>query len=137
MKPAVSDIESLVDELLEEGAQRFAPLRKMSLMERIENAIDYGYECTVEYRDLDGVHTYREFVPFVLGYTYAGNLAIRGYHTFGESTSNHIPYWRLFLVSGILSLTPNRKSPRMNRPPALYNNSGDRGMTSIVKQRHF
>lgn len=117
--------------------EEFAPLKSMSLRDRIENAIQYGYTCTVQYKDLKGITTYREFVPFVLGYTYSGKLAVRGYHTYGESTSGRSPYWRLFLVDGIISLTPNRKSGRMNRPPSLYNNSGDKGMRSIIKQRSF
>lgn len=114
------------------------PLAQMTLVERIENAIDMHYECALDYNspiDEEGndVLTYRNVVVVAYGMSQAGNDVIRAFQVEGNTISGAVPTWRLFRVDRISKLTPKRKSDRYMLPFPLYDFTTDKSMLQVYK----
>lgn len=114
------------------------PLAQMTLVERIENAIQYHYECALDYNsplDEEGneVLTYRNVVVVAYGMSQAGNDVIRAFQVEGNTLSGRVPTWRLFRVDRINKLTPKRKSDRYMLPFPLYDFTTDKSMIQVYQ----
>ena len=136
---SVQGIFDLVESKFAE-AMEFAPLSSMSLEERIENAIDMHYRCSITYTEprdgTDGedfVTTFRDVVVVAYGISDAGNDVIRAFQVSGESQSQAKPAWRLFRLDRIMQFTPERKADRYNLPFPLYDFDNDFGMAFVYK----
>lgn len=107
----------------------------------VDDAINNKYRVLINYDDEQnhavGV---RLIEPYALGYTKAGNLALRAYQYNGD-TVRGIPKWKLFRLDRLISWKPTNQKfnvePMKNGWNAQpYNPIGD-GLMTVVNQVKF
>ncbi len=99
----------------------------VSMISKITTAIEKGYVLSIFY---DG--GYREIEPHALGYTRAGNLALRGYQRNGYSRSGKCPDWKLLRINRAGDLSSDPDTSFTTRPEYKMN---DRHLPQIIAQR--
>lgn len=82
----------------------------------------------LSYQTPEGIILSRYVYPYVLGYTSAGNLAVRVFQTTGGTRSEQ--GWKILRLDRIVDIKAYGEIPAI--PPAGYNPAGDRGLKSII-----
>jgi hypothetical protein len=94
---------------------------------KIESAIRDKEVCEIKYREKNGLKK-RTIYPVLLGYTIAGNKAIRAFQPEGF-TNTRIPRWKIFLWDKIVGF---KKTGKKFEVPELYNYQGDKMFSKIL-----
>jgi predicted DNA-binding transcriptional regulator YafY len=98
----------------------------------ITQAIRNKWVCTIRYLGDEQVPGgWRDIEPVCLGFTKAGNLAVRAWQKQGDSKTPHnLPFWRLFRLDRVAQVKTNKIPFTQARPK--FNKSGDRTMRQVL-----
>jgi predicted DNA-binding transcriptional regulator YafY len=98
----------------------------------IRQAIQYKWVVKIRYLgDETTPSGWRDIEPVCLGYTKAGNLAIRAWQQKGDSMTPHnLPFWRMFRIDRIAHMSTNRVP--FTKPRPGFNKTGDKTMRQVL-----
>lgn len=121
----MSLFKDIVDSILLEDVQ----------ISKVNDAISKTYEVKINYQtDNNNASGERIIQPVAYGVTSKGNLVIRAFQPFGD-TSSATPSWKMFTLSGIKKWKPlyNRTFSK----PEGFNPNGDKTMSTVYAVAKF
>lgn len=114
-------------------------LAESDIKDDVIDAIKKRYEVTINYQpENEGGRGKRVIQPIAYGTTKSGNLAVRAYQPYGD-TSTKIPRWKLFRLDRIKSWKGHKRK-RFTEPPSdfgKFNPNGDSSMENVFLVANF
>jgi predicted DNA-binding transcriptional regulator YafY len=98
----------------------------------IQQAIQYKWVVRIRYLGDETIPSgWRNIEPVCLGYTKAGNMALRAWQQNGDSKTPHnLPFWRLFRIDRIAQMSTNRVP--FTKPRPGFNRNGDKTLRQVL-----